>query len=388
MLRGLVRLIEMSGRVIQGEHQTRHVMEASHASEAPFGIEQCGTDPALDHLPAAPALDVSGVALDRAVEILDRIGRAQGSMQGAGQTQANDGEGLVESLTHRGRRPGMLAFERTGQVVQSPFAHRGRLTLERLAQTPCDLGVLVLGQMSEDIAAFVHLTALNDGPLAVDLGDGTSQRLRPVDDENTERSVGNPARPGRRAGRGPRPRSPWSLREAPTTCLVPCESTPSATSTQCSRKNFASTNTAAMSSSARGRQRNSCMRLRDNATNRRETALREMACSSIASGSGSRVWRYRRVDTPAAIASNVWVSIASVDAPTESSQAPPHLGASHPKTRQLHLTTPERNPARGAPTPPCPPIRLMPALRTATALRGPPPSSPQEPLDRCGYESS
>ena len=41
------------------------------------------------------------------------------------------------------------------------------------------------------------------------------------------------------------------------------------------------------------------------------------------------------------------------------------LGASHPKTRPLHLTTPERNPARGAPTSPCPPIRLMPAVRTA-----------------------
>ena len=41
------------------------------------------------------------------------------------------------------------------------------------------------------------------------------------------------------------------------------------------------------------------------------------------------------------------------------------LGAANPKARKLHLTTPERDPARGAPASPSPPIRLMPALRTA-----------------------
>ena len=37
--------------------------------------------------------------------------------------------------------------------------------------------------MSEDIASFVHLAALNHGPLSEELGNGTAQRLRPVDDE-------------------------------------------------------------------------------------------------------------------------------------------------------------------------------------------------------------
>ena len=172
-------MFETSGRVIQGEHQPRHVPETAHASEALFGVQQGGTDPTLDHLPASPALDVSGVALDRAVEILDRVGRTHGSVQGAGQAQANDGEGLVEPLTHRGSRSGMVAFKRTGQVVKTPFPEPRRFTLEGLVQTPRDLGVLVLGQMGEDISPLMHLAALNGSSLAVDLGNGATQHLRP-----------------------------------------------------------------------------------------------------------------------------------------------------------------------------------------------------------------
>ena len=41
------------------------------------------------------------------------------------------------------------------------------------------------------------------------------------------------------------------------------------------------------------------------------------------------------------------------------------LVAANPKARKLDLTTSERDPARGAPASPSPPIRLMPALRTA-----------------------
>ena len=67
---------------------------------------------------------------------------------------------------------------------------------------------------------------------------------------NTERSVGNP-RSTRSASRA-RATAAFSVEPSriPNTCFVPCESTPSAISTQCSRKNFASTNTTAMSSSA------------------------------------------------------------------------------------------------------------------------------------------
>ena len=67
-LRGRVGLFEMGRRVIQGEHQPGHVPEATHASESVFGVEQGGTGPALDYLPDAPSLDVSGTrAVRRAI---------------------------------------------------------------------------------------------------------------------------------------------------------------------------------------------------------------------------------------------------------------------------------------------------------------------------------
>ena len=110
-------------------------------------------------------------------------------MQGAGQAQTNDGEGLVEPLTHRGSRSGMVAFKRTGQVVKTPFPEPRRFTLEGLVQTPRDLGGLVLGQMGEDISPLMHLAALNGSSLAVDLGNGATQRLRPVDDRVPTRFV-------------------------------------------------------------------------------------------------------------------------------------------------------------------------------------------------------
>ena len=41
------------------------------------------------------------------------------------------------------------------------------------------------------------------------------------------------------------------------------------------------------------------------------------------------------------------------------------VAPAYPKARKLDLTTSERDPARGAPASPSPPIRLMPALRAA-----------------------
>ena len=55
----------------------------------------------------------------------------------------------------------MLALEWTGQVIQPPFDQRRRFTFERLVQTAYGQGVLVLGQMREDVSSFVHLAALD-----------------------------------------------------------------------------------------------------------------------------------------------------------------------------------------------------------------------------------
>ncbi len=72
--------------------------------------------------------------------------------------------------------------------------------------------------------------------------------------------------------------------------------------------------TARRSSSPNGRPRNDCRRFVDNATNRRDTALLDVARSVTSAGTGSNVPAYRRVDTPAATAASVCSSSGSVAA--------------------------------------------------------------------------
>ena len=68
------------------------------------------------------------------------------------------------------------------------------------------------------------------------------------------------------------------------------------------------------SSSPNGRLKNDRRRLADSATNRRDTALLDVPRSATATGAGSNVPAYRRVDTPAATADSVCSSSGSVAA--------------------------------------------------------------------------
>ena len=68
------------------------------------------------------------------------------------------------------------------------------------------------------------------------------------------------------------------------------------------------------SSSPSGRPRNASRRFVDSATNRRETALLDVARSVTSTGTGSNVPAYRRVDTPAATAASVCSFSGSVAA--------------------------------------------------------------------------
>ena len=100
----------------------------------------------------------------------------------------------------------------------------------------------------------------------------------------------------------------------PSTCFRPCVSIPSAITMQWSRKTLPSMQTTRRSSSPNGRPRNDCRRFVDNATNRRDTALLDVALSVTSAGTGSNVPAYRRVDTPAATAASVCSSSGSVAA--------------------------------------------------------------------------
>ena len=58
ILRGSLGMFASIGLVIQGKHQPRRVPEASHAAKSSFGVEQGGTDLALDHLPTPGSVSV------------------------------------------------------------------------------------------------------------------------------------------------------------------------------------------------------------------------------------------------------------------------------------------------------------------------------------------
>src|SRR5574337_1710145 len=82
MLRGL----EFDGLVVrdtlvQGGDEILHVAMATQLSEAVLGLAERAGNPSKGHLPIAPALDVARVVRDRAVEVLDRVGRAQRAVQ-------------------------------------------------------------------------------------------------------------------------------------------------------------------------------------------------------------------------------------------------------------------------------------------------------------------
>ena len=123
----------------------------------------------------------------------------------------------------------------------------------------------------------------------------------------------------------------------PRTCLRPSVSIPNAITMQCSLKTLPSMQTTRRSSSPSGRLTNARSRSVDNATNRRDTALRDVDRSDTSAGTGSSVRAYCRVDTPAAIASSVCDSNASV-------------AAAHSKLASGTAPSALRTRSRGSPT--------------------------------------
>ena len=130
---------------IESGEQPRRIPVAAHPSEVFLRFQQCGADPTLDHGSASPALDVAGEGSDRAVEILDRVGRRQGPCEGAGDAQALDGERLLESFTQRGGGPRMVALERAGETLELALGELGTVGTPRVADCAPDARVQLLG---------------------------------------------------------------------------------------------------------------------------------------------------------------------------------------------------------------------------------------------------
>jgi hypothetical protein len=82
MLRGLaVGRDEASGARCERGQQTLYVAIAAHGAEPAAGIRQGRADAAQQRLAVAPTFDVRGELRDRAVQLLDRVGRVQRAIQ-------------------------------------------------------------------------------------------------------------------------------------------------------------------------------------------------------------------------------------------------------------------------------------------------------------------
>ncbi len=124
-----------------------HVAVATNASELRFGFEQRRTDPALDHGATSPALDVAGVVLHCAVEILDRVGSSKRTLQRTGEAQTLDGKCLLQALAYRGGGAGMVALQGTREALELTLGQLGRFGIPRIVKRSGDARVHRLGQM-------------------------------------------------------------------------------------------------------------------------------------------------------------------------------------------------------------------------------------------------
>jgi len=87
-----------AGRRVERRDQAWHVGVTLHSAELPFGSHQRAHRPAQSHRAAAPALHVPADAAHGAVEVLDRVRRAQGPLQRPDDAEGDQGEGLVKAL--------------------------------------------------------------------------------------------------------------------------------------------------------------------------------------------------------------------------------------------------------------------------------------------------
>src|SRR6266705_4201092 len=102
--------------------QALHFTESAHAAKSAGCLMQGRTDPAKQHVTILPALHVSRVVGNQAVQVLDWVGATQSPVECPIDAELDDGERLIESLAKARGGSRMSLGERTGEAIghQSP----------------------------------------------------------------------------------------------------------------------------------------------------------------------------------------------------------------------------------------------------------------------------
>src|SRR6516165_11337309 len=104
---------------IESTNERGEITIAQDPTEALADFLQGGGDPAHEHRPVAPAAHVAREAADAAVEVLDRVRRAQRAVERAGHPEALERERLVEAFAQGRGRAGVRALEPGGKLFEA-----------------------------------------------------------------------------------------------------------------------------------------------------------------------------------------------------------------------------------------------------------------------------
>ena len=149
-LRDLLRGVQCPA--IKGVDEGSEIPMSAQAAEAAARLLERGGDPADKHVAIAPATDVAGEATDEAIEVLDRVRAPQRAVEGAGDAQALEREGLVEAFAQGCGCAGVRAFEAGGELFETALGKRRIGEPIRLVEDPSYARAQGLGEMFEDVA--------------------------------------------------------------------------------------------------------------------------------------------------------------------------------------------------------------------------------------------
>ena len=165
---------------IEGGVELGYVGVTAHAAEADRRTDDPCADPAQEHRAALPVLHVSREAADAAVQVLDRVGAAQRPVEGTPDAEALQSEGLDEALEQRAGRTGVVVLERARERTEAGLGDGRIVHLPGRAQDPSHARSHVFGQVVEDVALLVDLTALYHAERPEHVANGFAQRLGAV----------------------------------------------------------------------------------------------------------------------------------------------------------------------------------------------------------------
>src|SRR3990172_1908199 len=156
---------------------------ALYPAELPLGLDEPRRRPAEHHASSPPALHVARDLLHATDQVLDRVRRAEGLVEGTTHAKPDQREGLLEPLADRGRGSWMIPLELLRKVKQLPLRLGRCLLSPRLANRGPHPGAPVLGKVLQNVSQLVDLAPLHQAPLTERGPDSLADSLASVQNE-------------------------------------------------------------------------------------------------------------------------------------------------------------------------------------------------------------